>query len=120
MIGYIYAIYGVNSCGDILTYYGSTINFYARKKQHLNSGSRSILVDKIMTECYNNWVIKIVEKVIYNEYIELLIRETEYIQNHKCINIKLPVVKYGEPYLKYISTLIIETELPSTSELIYF
>ena len=120
MLGYIYIIYGFNTDGDVLTYYGSTVDFIQRKSQHLNPGSRSLLVNKIMTECKGKWFMKIIEKVFYNDYIELLIRETEYIENRKCLNKKLPIVKYSETYLKYESKLIIEPELPSTSELIYF
>lgn len=119
MIGYIYIIYGFNKDGDILTYYGSTVNFNNRKNAHLNPKSRSILVNKIMTECEGKWFIKIIEKINYNYKFELLMRENEYIKNRKCLNVR-PAISETWASILIDKHLIKETELPSTSELIYF
>jgi hypothetical protein len=74
-------------------YVGSTTNLNLRKSQHknhYNSCSSSRIIER------GNYTFNILEEVVFENKIELLSKEREYIQQGNCINSNIPFLTKEE------------------------
>jgi hypothetical protein len=91
--GFIYQIYD-NTNGN--KYYGSTIQKLSSRlsghrrnyKNYLNGNEHFITSFKILEN--GDYNISLVEKVEYNDKIELTARERHFIENNECVNKCIP------------------------------
>ena len=83
----IYKIEGINSEGEILTYYGSTTQTLARRLTgHIDSNKRDRGTTSRFVIENTDYKIILVESFPCKNKEELVAKEYFYIQNNKCVN----------------------------------
>jgi len=102
----IYLIWGKDHDGNILRYYGSTVNFIKRKSQHKNHYKTWVKTgrpnNKKCTSFHildnGDWKMEKIDEII-GERWEAIKLEGEYIKNNDCVNVVKPSRTKKEYYI---------------------
>ena len=92
----IYLIWGKNSDGDILRYYGSTANFIKRKSYHKNNYQRWVNAGRPNNRKYScfivldngDWKMEKIDEIEGDRW-EARKLEGEYQKNNVCVNVRI-------------------------------